>query len=909
MELSFNRINYFEYEKSMILKHQKEFNHITYHWNNVPEDILFESGFIQDYHQHRMKYKNNYLETGTYHNLYEELGLDGIAQERDGLYHGIQCKLYDAKVSANDLGSFYHVLFMRMKRINPLSKGYLYHSSELQKSIKDDFLKEGSIISCKVPFIQENKEKEETIQLRYYQKDALKALSEDWGCNTGSMVSPCGTGKTVIFNQHIVDMDYKNVFILSLYKIHALQNLNVSKEYHKNNYEYLLVDSDTAKSGATRDIEIIKEKLNKKCIFSITYQSAEDLLSQFFEEEDCDDEDMEDGTNEVEECKKLVPKFDLSNSLVIVDEAHNLIHREKLIKILNAFPKTLLVTATPSDKMDEIIGSKLIYEYKFEKAIEDKYICDYQIYLPYIENKVDEIPEELKNIDNDLCKKVLFFVNGLLKSGSRRSIIYLQSKKECVLFENVFKEVMDKYHYRKYMIYNINCDVDYETRNKILNDFSKKSNDDGIKIITSINILNECVDIPKCDSVFIANMSEKANYIKTIQRIFRANRIDVTNPNKIANCFIWSEDMDGIMESLQILKSNDIQFSNKIKVMNGNYEKNGDIKMKEKIIKANMEIMNYVDVKCMTFTELNEFKKKLLFEYCNKLNSVDEFKNIGNIRINGINITRRYQLHLYNITSKDNFRYKEYSECKILKEHMDIYLENKENTLFTTEDKKKLLFEYCNNEKKVPLSIFIYKGCNIGEFYINIKKPIKSNLDLKYIDFSINEYIKTDIDNMIKKRETKYKPEEFELMANKLFEYCDKYGFPTNSGDQRLYKWICAQRNRLRDDEVGKYKYQYLSKNILVKDYLDEKINQNNNNLEMNFVKKCDEWMLSFNKVKDFVNKYKRIPKRSKESDKEEFKLASWVSRIKSEKDKLSDERIKLLESLDNWVWSSKKFL
>ncbi len=532
MELSFNRLHYFEYEKEMILKHQRDFGHITYHWNNVPEDVLFESGFIQDYHLHRMKYKNNYLETGNYHNMYEEFGLDGISKECDGLYHGIQCKLYDAKVGANDLGSFYHVLFMRMKPMNPLSKGYLYHSSDLQKSIANDFQKEGSIISCKVPFVKSIEAvKEESFELRYYQKDALRALSEDWGSKSGSLICPCGTGKTVIFNQHIQDGKYKNVFILSLYKIHALQNMRVSQEYHKQNYEYLLVDSD--KEG-TRDMKEIEKYMAKKSIFSFTYQSAEDLLLQLFEgsEEEEEEEDEEEST--------YTSRFDLSHSLVIVDEAHNLMNREKLIHVLKQFPKVLFVTATPPSQMDEIVGSKLIYEYKFEKAIEDKSICDYQIYLPYVENKVVhmEIPEELKSIDDDMCKKVLFLINGLLKSGSRRTIVYLHSIQECKVFEEVFQQVMNQYHYRKYWIQNITCDVSYEERNKILASFSENSCDDEIKIITSVNILNECVDIPKCDSVFITSMSKNTSYIKTLQRIFRANRIDPSNPNKSAHCFM-----------------------------------------------------------------------------------------------------------------------------------------------------------------------------------------------------------------------------------------------------------------------------------------------------------------------------------------------------------------------------------
>jgi superfamily II DNA or RNA helicase len=707
-KVSFNRLHYFEYEKDMMIKHQEDYGHITYHWNNVPEDILFECGFIQDYHNHRMKYKNNYLETGTYHNIYEEFGLDGIAKECDGLYHGIQCKLYDGKVGANDLGSFYHVLFMRMKRINTASKGYLYHSSDLHKSIAYDFQKEGSIISCKIPFRKDNEEELETpFQLRYYQKDALKALREDWGSPKGSLICPCGTGKTVIFNHHIQDGNYTNVFILSLYKIHALQNLNVSKEFHKNsNYDFLLVDSD---EDGTRDFEMIKEKINKKSIFSITYKSAEDLLINLFEE-DLDEE----------ENQKMIPKFDLSNSLVIVDEAHNLINREKLIKIIQSFPKTLLITATPPLQMDEIIGSKLIYEYKFEQAIKDKYICDYQIYLPLIENNVDgeEIPEELKSIDNDMCKKVLFFINGLLKTGSRRSIVYLQSKKECVLFENVFKEVIVNYHYRKYNIQNINCDVSYEERNKILDEFSKISNDDKIKIITSINILNECIDIIKCDSVFITNMSEKSSHIKTIQRIFRANRIDKSNPNKIAHCFIWSENVDEIMEPLGMLKSNDTGFINKIKIINGNYDKNNNTKVNEKIVKANIDLSYYINIKCMTLQELNEFKKAKLFEYCNKLNSVNEFTTIKGVKVNGINITKRYIIHLYSMETKDNDRYKEYAECKILKEHMDIYLERK--ALFKT--RKDLLFNYCNKLKSIDdftdVSHIEINGINITKNYL-----------------------------------------------------------------------------------------------------------------------------------------------------------------------------------------------
>jgi hypothetical protein len=145
---------------------------------------------------------------------------------------------------------------------------------------------------------------------------------------------------------------------------------------------------------------------------------------------------------------------------------------------------------------------------------------------------------------------------------------------------------------------------------------------------------------------------------------------------------------------------------------------------------------------------------------------------------------------------------------------MDIikYVDVKCMTLYElNEFKKKMLFEYCDKEKKVPLSVFMYNGVNIGTYYIGIKKKIMSEKDKRYADYSKNKFIKEDIDKMFVKRETKHKPENFEKMANDLFEYCNKKGFPTNSGNQRLNKWICAQRKRLRNDEVGKYKYNYLS--------------------------------------------------------------------------------------------------
>jgi hypothetical protein len=321
-----------------------------------------------------------------------------------------------------------------------------------------------------------------------------------------------------------------------------------------------------------------------------------------------------------------------------------------------------------------------------------------------------------------------------------------------------------------------------------------------------------------------------------------------------------------------------------------NIKSKDDIMYKEysecKILKEHMD--NYLAKK-----ELLKTRKELLFDYCNNLKSVDEFKNCMNIELNGLNITKTYLSHLYRMKSKDDLMYQEYSECKILKEHMDNYLANIKKGSISLEDKWNLFYEYCDNERKVPPSTFEYNGFDIGKFYANIRRPIESNKDVRYIELSKYEFIKNDIDKMLQKRS---KTGTFEVMANKLFEYCDKYGLPTRTTNEILYNWFREQLKRIDENtELSKYKFDYLSKNKLVKDYLDE---------QQNSIRKRDKWVINFNKVKEFIEKNKRLPCRSKKNGEDEIKLGQWIQEAKSRYDKklLSDKKRELFKELNDLI-------
>jgi hypothetical protein len=124
-KLSWNRIHYKNYEKYCMNYHQENNGQITYHWDHVPESVLFDSGFITNFYEVRMKRKG-YYQNNKYYNIVKEYGLDGISFDTNLSYHGIQCKLWNNNQMLNieDLYTFFQKM-NDMRNKNENSKGYL----------------------------------------------------------------------------------------------------------------------------------------------------------------------------------------------------------------------------------------------------------------------------------------------------------------------------------------------------------------------------------------------------------------------------------------------------------------------------------------------------------------------------------------------------------------------------------------------------------------------------------------------------------------------------------------------------------------------------------------------------------------------------------------------------------------
>ena len=80
---TWNQINARNFELYTMKYHRDNYNQETYHWNTIPEYILYESGFIHNYNNLRLTRKRVLEEQGRYYNPIREYGLDGISIERN----------------------------------------------------------------------------------------------------------------------------------------------------------------------------------------------------------------------------------------------------------------------------------------------------------------------------------------------------------------------------------------------------------------------------------------------------------------------------------------------------------------------------------------------------------------------------------------------------------------------------------------------------------------------------------------------------------------------------------------------------------------------------------------------------------------------------------------------------------
>jgi len=472
------------------------------------------------------KYKNcwiwedvpiNILDSRFYKNdiICDDIGCDIIGINNDDTIDYIQCKNYsttgeDNTINISDLSGFYNFVAE-----NSITNAIVYYSGKLSQQI---ICRMNKIKYINIPLIL-NKDILK-IKPRDYQIEAYNKLRF---ANRSVLSMPCGTGKTLV--SYMLSIDYKTIIILTPLISTTEQLLKHFKNYYNDdNVNYILLNCK-----AERNISLTEGKN----IIASTYDSVE-----------------------------IINKTTYENCLIIIDEFHNLsLNNVHMNKLLNSNYNILFMSATPIK--NDIFGDT-IYELSWDDAIKNKYICDYNFYYPNNDKLIEHI-DNLK-IDKSLVSKTIyinkayFLLESIKLTNVKKCIVYLKSVSEADEFNKILK-VINIYFNLPLKTYEINCNTSAKNRQQYMNKFTVDNN--SINIICNVHILDEGIDIPVCDSIYLTHPNN--NIINIIQRISRANRLDSNNVDKIAKVFVWGKN-DNKLEKIKSDISKVIHFKKGIEM-------------------------------------------------------------------------------------------------------------------------------------------------------------------------------------------------------------------------------------------------------------------------------------------------------------------------------------------------------
>jgi len=485
------------YEEYVFNNLLSEYDNV-YYFKETPEFVMAKTKLYENYDIYQ-KYKKC------------DIGADLVAIKNDKVYF-IQCKNFSQTISINDFCSFYFLV------LEYELNGIVYYNRNLSERLID--LATGKIKYYNLPFnntildINFINEKNNIIEPRDYQLEIYKYFKN---IQRGIISLPCGMGKT--YCSWLIGKDYNNIIIISPTRNLAETNLVQMYNYSQNTYNPILISMD-----GTRNYNEIKLLLKEKNIISSTYDSV-DILN------------------------KILLK--LKKNAIFIDEFHNLSkanlnnNENEIYKLMiDDNNKILFLSATPiTNKNYKMIFGDNIFKYDWKKAIESKYICDFKIILPENNNELnikafnDFLTSiEYKNEDRELIIKCYFLLKGINYYGCNKTILYSFDINEANKYYDIIQWL------KKILNTDVEANIiNYKTskinRINYMKNFKTNKNK---QILINVQILNEGIDIPECDSVYITKPNE--NMVNLIQRMCRCNRVMLNK--KIANIFIWGGEKD-----------------------------------------------------------------------------------------------------------------------------------------------------------------------------------------------------------------------------------------------------------------------------------------------------------------------------------------------------------------------------
>jgi hypothetical protein len=485
------------------------------------------------------------------------------------------------------------------------------------------------------------------------------------------------------------------------------------------------------------------------------------------------------------------------------------------------------------------------YNYSFKRAIDEKYILDYQIVTyvtpPKLEGIIIEkyIKKDGLNVNANYVITAIQIAQHIKKYGTSSKILtYHNTVFNALNFKKTLNYIFKK-HDLTANIYVMSGNTRLNMRTEIFHEF--KNSDIGI--ICSAKVLNEGINLPYVDTVVFVD--PRNSTIDVTQCVGRGMRL-YKNQDKCTVIIPIHYDNVGDKHN----------FSPIIKILTAMNEIDDKIveyfcakKRNNRIVVRNMDVIDWNDggdefdvkysvddvvdnlsIKVMDREGLSrDIKKNLLFEYCDKYKMVP----IQAVLYRNYKIGSWLSDQKKKIYNDDDKLYIELATNQYVRTNLEKYLiqkkKNKDKITLNREKIKNILFEYCNTNRSVPTCKYLYNGFCIGGWLSDQKKKINSYKDILYIELATNQYVKKNLDKYLVWKEKNKDKKNLDIDGWKkiLFEYCDiNKRVPTRTvlyNDQKIGGWLSDQKKKINSDKNKLY--IDLSKNHYVKDSLDKYLN------------------------------------------------------------------------------------
>jgi superfamily II DNA or RNA helicase len=349
-----------------------------------------------------------------------------------------------------------------------------------------------------------------------HQTAAVRAL-DSWMWDQdrqGALVMPPGSGKTMVMALWGRGLD--KIVVCSPTRALAAQTM-LAMAAHMPGHRTLLVDSDDL--GTRNPTAITQAWSDGSILLSTTYASMCDVVSG-------------------------VVASSPNDAVVMVDEAHHMATNVGLAAaVVGIGCPVLHVTGTPPAALldDDDESVQVVYQYDYDRAVADGRVCDFRIYLPLIVDPVDTDHDALVlALGHDMVSRCHFLVNGMLRTGATRCIVYAGSCTEASEYETAVGRLCREFHGVAAWSATITGETSTAERDRVLSAFQAADDQHRMFFMCSVRVLDEGIDVPACDAVYIAHPI--GNRVRFVQRLCRANRLDYLG--KVANVFVWSDDAD-----------------------------------------------------------------------------------------------------------------------------------------------------------------------------------------------------------------------------------------------------------------------------------------------------------------------------------------------------------------------------